>query len=85
MKLLCDRETVVPVLRLFANSQRPAMTAHDVARSRMLDSLIERVEYDADVLALALRSIEQLTQLIEANGMGAANELARAKIVLAKR
>ena len=57
----------------------------DVARTKIWDSLIERVEYDSEVLSLALCSVQELSRVIEVSGIDAEKELAKAKIVLAKR
>ena len=85
MTPLCDREAVLPLMELFAKSLRPMMTLRDKARIKIWDGLIERVEYDAELLTLALKAVEELARLVETNGIDAAKEVAKARVVLAKR
>lgn len=72
-------------MQLFAKSLRPMMTLRDAARIKLWDGLIERVEYDVELLALALKAVEELARVVESNGIAAAKEVAKAKVVLAKR
>ncbi len=85
MTPLCDREAVLPLMELFAKSLRPMMTLRDAARIKLWDGLIERVEYDAELLALALKAVAELARLVETNGINGTKEVAKAKVVLAKR
>lgn len=85
MTPVCDREAVLPLMQLFAKSLRPMMTLRDAARIKLWDGLIERVEYDVELLALALKAVEELARVVESNGIAAAKEVAKAKVVLAKR
>ena len=85
MKPLCDREAVLPLMQLFGKALRPMMTLRDAARIKLWDDLTERVEYDAELLALALKAVEELARLVETNGINGTKEVAKAKVVLAKR
>lgn len=85
MQTICDREDVLPLMKMFAKSLRPMMTPRDAARICIWEKLIGRVEHDTDVLGLALRSVDELARVVEQSGIEAAKELAKAKIVLAKR
>jgi len=61
------------------------MPLRDIGRSWILKTLIKRNEHDADVLAVAPRSIPEQTQLIDGRWIEDTTDFAKAKIVLAKR
>lgn len=80
-----DRDAIVGLLRLFRKLLRLVMTLRDISRSWILKTLIKRNEYDADVLAVAPRSSQEQTQLIDGSWIEDTIDFAKAKIVLAKR
>jgi hypothetical protein len=80
-----DRDAIVGLLRLFTKLLRPVMPLRDIGRSWMLKTLIKRNEHDADVLAVAPRSIPEQTQLIDARWIEDTTDFDKAKTVFAKR